>query len=71
MCKPFPMTNIVWLCLLSRFVWRYTQNFKRQGLWLICKQSGAFHTVVRAFIRHTQYEAKPVQLIYVNKGAFA
>lgn len=64
--KLFPYTKIVWSCLLPRFAWRYSQNFKamdearatfnRGAIWCMSERGGAF-------IKHTQFQAKSVQLV--------
>lgn len=63
--KLCPNTKIVWSCFLPRFAWRYSQNVKameetrarvnREAIRCISDRDGTF-------IRHTQFQAKPVQL---------
>lgn len=67
--KLFPYTKIVWSCLLPRFAWRYSQNVKvmeeararvnRKAIRCISDRGGAF-------IKHTQFQAKPVQLFHAD-----
>lgn len=55
--KHFPYTKIVWSCLLPRFAWRFRQNVK--AIRCISDRSGAF-------FKHTQFQAKPVQLFHAD-----
>ena len=67
--KLFPKAKIVWSCLLPRMVWRYTQNVKamekararlnREAIGLVSNKGGAY-------IKHPQFDQKPVQLFHAD-----
>jgi lysophospholipase L1-like esterase len=65
--KLFPSAKLVWSSLLPRFNWRYSTRVKamesararinREGIKLVASRGGAF-------IKHPQFEAKPIQLYH-------
>lgn len=64
--KLFPYTKIVWSCLLPRFECQNVKAMEEARARINRKAIRCISDKGGAFIKHTQFQAKPVQLFHAD-----